>query len=152
VANAANKKARSAELAHQFRSKNRQELRIGHTGMLGLFAWGINWQLDQKTTVGGIILQHVDATFTYTVAPKGWKHPYDNGKWDYYEAWQVPKNSDKPSGHSEAAVNSFNAQLNAANVQINVINAFLAKFPPAAVVVNKKIDLALQQFIVDANK
>jgi len=59
----------------------------------GGFKWVIQWILDAKTKTGGWINQHVTVSFDVKDCKDNvLKHPADDGKFNYAEAWEVKKN------------------------------------------------------------
>src|SRR5262249_26055993 len=71
-------------------------------GKYGAFAWPIQWKLDPASNkkVGGYIIQKLTVTFDLSSTLKGGgkteRHPGNDKKWDYYEAWRVEPGKTAP--------------------------------------------------------
>jgi hypothetical protein len=65
-------------------------------GPCGNFKWAIKWELDKKTTKGGLVVQKIDSQFDVkSCKGKPYELPkehYDPSWFPYWEAWEIKKN------------------------------------------------------------
>jgi RHS repeat-associated protein len=59
-------------------------------GANGQAVYAVKWELDKPSPKGGFIIQHVRGSFdVFDAAGNPIRHPADDGRWDYWEAWRV---------------------------------------------------------------
>jgi hypothetical protein len=79
-------------------------------GSFGAFAFGIKWRLSEPTKYDGWVVQHVKVSY----AGFDPKHPKDDGKGDYWEAWPVKQGTNGPvvdPARKEVALAPFGLEI-----------------------------------------